>query len=672
MSPHTRGKTKPKSGSLSPRRKVMFIGIVSVIPVLFFVVCELVLRIAGYGPNLSLFSRQIIAGREYFIMNSEVKNRYFHTVDFNPTTSPDFFPVQKPENSFRIFCVGGSTTVGYPYGYVGSFSSFLRDRLKAVFPERHIELINLGMTATNSFTALDIARELPEYSPDLILVYDGHNEFYGAFGVASRESMAGSRSLTFFSLRLLRFKTYLLMRDGLRRVRSIFSGKAADGDTGTMMERLAKGQYIPLQSQVYRDGLETFRENVLALKELCETNDIPLVLSTQASNLRDQPPFVSTPLGDLPPDQRSEFNEHFNKGLTEWMEGRIDSSPLHFQRSLTYDSLNADARYRLAQALDSLHDNAGAMREYVKARDCDQLRFRTSSDFNFMLRSMGNATSTFVVDVESVFAAHSPDGIIGKELILEHLHPNERGYFLMAKAYGSTLRSAKLIAPESEWNACDTVSDDRLWTARPITPLDEWCAQRRTALLTSGWPFTSETKDVPKIDASDRVANIGEEIVIGKKTWEEGHVAAAQHYAMNGKTPEAEREYRALINQFPYNVSAFLLLGQLYMKETRLDDARQVMSASLNAERTYFAYRALGGIWLEQGKPDSAIASLTNALPLASSTSERSETGYLLAVAHQRSGDNDNARNVLENVLRIDPQFRPAQSLLRKLKAAQS
>ena len=45
-----------------------------------------------------------------------------------------------------------------------------------------------AMTATNSFTTLDFARELVDCQPDLYIVYDGHNEFYGALGVASRES----------------------------------------------------------------------------------------------------------------------------------------------------------------------------------------------------------------------------------------------------------------------------------------------------------------------------------------------------------------------------------------------------------------------------------------------------------------------------------------------------
>ena len=78
--------------------------------------------------------------------------------------------------TFRIFCLGGSTATGYPYWYNASFSFFLKTRLKIIFPDKNIEVINLSMTAVNSFTVLDMVKELPEYEPDLILVYDGHNE----------------------------------------------------------------------------------------------------------------------------------------------------------------------------------------------------------------------------------------------------------------------------------------------------------------------------------------------------------------------------------------------------------------------------------------------------------------------------------------------------------------
>lgn len=666
MKPQKQKKKPVQSRELTPQRKRLFLAITVATPFLVFIFLELALRLIHYGPNLSLFTTEKIGGNEYYIMNTSVKNRYFHHVDFSPNTSPDFFPVQKEPGTFRIFCLGGSTTVGYPYGYVGSFSTFLRDRLNALFPEKRFEIINLGMTATNSFTALDIARELPEYQPDLVIVYDGHNEFYGALGAASHESTGGSRGLTLLYLRLVHFKTFSLMRDIAGRISGLFASSST-GDSGTMMERLAKGQYVPYGSDLYREGLETFRSNVEALRDIFRQHNIPLILSTQASNLRGQSPFVSTPLGEIPQSLRDNFNAAFNAGMTEWMEGRTDSSAKLFRNALALDTTYAEAHYRLAHCLDSLKDKHSARLEYIKARDYDHLRFRMSGDFNDMLRQLDDGRAVRVADIENVFASSSPDSIIGNELILEHLHPNSRGYFLMGKAYANAIRSMGLVASADAWKKADTLNDDSLWQSKPMTDLDMWCAKRRTDLLTSGWPFKPQTSTPKQINTTDPLAEIGERVVTGKISWEEGHVAAADYYKASGQTEKAVREYRTLINQFPFNVSAFLLLGQLYMKEARLDDAREVFVRSLAVERTYYAYRSIGGILLEKGKPLEAAGYLDKAFGMGQSPNDRLEAGYLLAVAYHRTGNAIQARSVLQQVLKINPQFKPALILLRRI-----
>jgi len=186
---------------MNDAKKRTFFIITIAVPFVALAVLEVGLRIFHYGPNISLFVTEEFGDRTYHVMNPDVKFRYFSRVDFSPNTSPDYFLVPKPKGTFRIFCLGGSTTIGFPYGPVGSFGSFLRDRLKAIFPDQQIEVINLGMTATNSYTAADLARDVVNYEPDLIIDYDGHNEFYGALGISSNESLGGSRFLTDLSFR---------------------------------------------------------------------------------------------------------------------------------------------------------------------------------------------------------------------------------------------------------------------------------------------------------------------------------------------------------------------------------------------------------------------------------------------------------------------------------------
>lgn len=245
---------------IPPKRKRIFFIITLLIPVFFFIILEFTLRILNYGPDLSLFQINNIHGKEYYTLNPSVKNRYFNKSNFSPDPSPENFLVSKPTGTFRIFCLGGSTTVGFPYWYNGSFSSFLRDRLKALFPDRSIEVVNLGMTATNSYTVLDLAGDLIKYEPDLFIVYDGHNEFYGALGVASNEGGINERWMVLMYLRIIHLRTFQLVKKIISDVFNMFRKTPADNlSRATMMEQLAKGKNILYNSYTYNQVLSVFK-----------------------------------------------------------------------------------------------------------------------------------------------------------------------------------------------------------------------------------------------------------------------------------------------------------------------------------------------------------------------------------------------------------------------------
>jgi len=602
-------------------------------------------------------------------MNPDVKARYFSRFQFNPNSSQDYFLVPKPVGTFRIFCLGGSTTVGFPYGYIGSFSTFLRDRLKALFPEKSIEIINLGMTATNSFTVLDMARELVDYQPDMFIVYDGHNEFYGALGIASNESLGSTRLLTMLSLKLIHFKSFLLLRDAIGTITGVFTGSPTDDLGGTMMERLARGQLVPYNSTTYTKGLEIFKENLSDLKSICNAHSIPLMLGSQVSNLRTQPPFVSDVSLLDTPEKRLALNSSLNRGLAHQLNGDFDSAITAFKHALVNDSLHAEARYQLAHTLDTLGFKNSARREYVKARDYDNLRFRASTDFNEAIRNAAEGEKVVFVDAEATFAASSPDSIAGNELILEHLHPTVRGYSLIAKAFAEALRDHEFIASAEEWESRDTISDEHLWQERTITDLDERSGTRRIEFLISGWPFVPERKEIRPIHPDDTLGNIVEQVVTSRLVWEQAHIEAAQYYETLGDITNTEKQYLSIINQLPLNVSPYLSLGQFYLRKGRNEDARKILLASLDAQKTPYAYKALGAIAVDGRNLDDAITFLRQAFGLSQTIQDRSENGYLLALAFNRAGQRDDAVEQLKRVLTINPNYEPAQQSLRFLES---
>ncbi len=656
--------------NIGSHKKIIFISITIFLPILLLLLLEIVLRIFNYGPNLSLFTIENIHGKTYYTMNPDIKYRYFSQVDFSPITSPEYFLTTKSKDTYRIFCLGASTTVGYPYWYNAAFSTFLRNRLQIQFPKKKCEIINLGMTATNSYTVLDITRDVVNYQPDLIIVYDGHNEFYGALGISSRETLGSSRWVVKAYLHLIHIRTFQLLRNTVSKIESMFSTRTPSEGRGTMMERLSHGKYIPYASSTYYDALSIFSENLNEIRDICNDNKIPLIVSSQVSNLRGQTPFIS---GDYPGSSANAqqfFQKNFEKGIGLLHAERIDSAIVVFRALISLDTVRADVHYFLGHCFEKKNNSAEALKEYIKARDYDQLRFRASSDLNDLLRQSCTRENEIFVDIEQLFKDNSRDSLIGNELIVEHLHPTAWGYFLMAKEYARVMKQHHLFAITEEWNNSVTIDENELWQQRHVTEFDERLAKRKTEVLTSSWPFIQSTIPIVTSDKpNDTLGNIVEDVIRGNWNWLEGHQQAANYYLQRGEKENAAKEFETIIDQIPNEVKPYLQLARVYLSLRKYEKVKNILTSSLEIEKTILAYRALGDIALNQNNPLDAVSYYQSMGMFNQSVDEKLQNGYLLALAQYRAGKNELARNQLLLLLQLKPNYSPAIELLTKISA---
>jgi hypothetical protein len=100
------------------------------------------------------------------------------TVDFNHRT----VTVSKPANTFRIICVGGSTTMGVN-NPLDSYPAILQSLFDYALAgcERKVEVLNAGMMGYHSWHSLLRAEtELDALSPDMYLLMDGLNDVMAA------------------------------------------------------------------------------------------------------------------------------------------------------------------------------------------------------------------------------------------------------------------------------------------------------------------------------------------------------------------------------------------------------------------------------------------------------------------------------------------------------------
>ena len=188
--PHTG--IKDNINTPSKKTPKWYYAVLILIPIIFLIVLEIFLRIINYGYN---FDQWVDAGQGKYIINPNIGRRYFTSGDFNPNTIEDAFDQHKKADSFRVFVLGGSSAEGFPFNPMGSFSRYIRRRLELVYPNTKIEVVNISMTAVNSYTVLDLMPGVLDQKPDLILIYAGHNEYYGALGVGSVQSYGSSRTI---------------------------------------------------------------------------------------------------------------------------------------------------------------------------------------------------------------------------------------------------------------------------------------------------------------------------------------------------------------------------------------------------------------------------------------------------------------------------------------------
>lgn len=84
----------------------------------------------------------------------------------------------KPENTYRIFNIGGSTMLGTgSTSDVTTVSGFLQSKYDESGLDRYVEVINAGVSGAWSQTETNyIKTKLLDFDPDLFIVYDGWND----------------------------------------------------------------------------------------------------------------------------------------------------------------------------------------------------------------------------------------------------------------------------------------------------------------------------------------------------------------------------------------------------------------------------------------------------------------------------------------------------------------
>jgi tetratricopeptide (TPR) repeat protein len=395
------------------------------LPILALVIIELMLRLFGIGgydpvlkeiddtPNGKLVITSIAGVRDFFFANPARPGAIGQYAFYSP----------KAANSVRIVLLGGSMVKGFPQSPRFAMSSFLKEMLSDAWPDRNVEVINLGTTAVASFPVREFLRQALAYQPDLVVIATGHNEFYGAYGVASSSEAGSSPTVLELQYQL----NGLGIMQGLTRLTQSLRGKAAT----SLMEIMVGQNYVAAESWKREAAAALLYDHVGSMIEMSHSKAVPVMVCTLPSNERDLAPIGT---GDTGSEEAA-----IVAAAAASYSSIPDTVISQLTTLLKRHPQNARAHFYLGKAYFVNGGYQQAQQHFIEARDLDPMPWRATTTSQQGIRRAVADQGAQLCEAEAAFRNHSPGGSIGWELMDDHVHPSLPGQALLARSIVETL-----------------------------------------------------------------------------------------------------------------------------------------------------------------------------------------------------------------------------------------
>ncbi len=553
---------------MSSVKKRLFYVVTLLIPFAFFAILELILLAINFGETPPLFIDDVSSSK-HRVMNPIVSERYFPTKDYSTKGQYDVFLKEKTNNTFRVFVQGASSSAGFPYLHSGSFPRLLEQKLQHYYPNHHIEVINTSLAATNSYTLLDFVDEILAEQPDLVLIYSGHNEYYGALGVGSSQRFAGSVGLTNLYLKLKNVRTVQLLKNLLQWIYSENEKQSSQ----TLMSKMVRDESIPFGSSAYHQGLDQYSTNIGTLLSKYQEARVPVMISNLVSNLRDFEPFIT-------------------------------GEDTEFDASLAFEQ---------AKKFYEKEDFENALVAFKKARDYDLLKFRAPTDLVNRIPQLAEKYGARWIDMRTAFEKKSENGIIGNDLLLEHVHANLTGVRLFADVFFEEVASFL-----KEKNI--KIDSSQSFTYR-IAEVDSLYGSTSIQQLMSNWPFTDKVQN-----QISPPRNEIEKLIAGDFLWV-AVMSNAFARQIETRPEKALTTALVMVQEYPHTAQPYLMAGEAYYKMKAYDETVDFLSQMPKEFQSQSSFQLQLNARLSQGNYLSALPIAKSLFALEKSI----ENQYLVA-----------------------------------------
>jgi len=582
------------------------------------------------------------------------------------TFNDQSFLVRKPTDGLRLFCLGGSSSFGYPWGAEAAFTSIVGEALAAAHPDRSVEAVNASGVSYAMHRLAIVADELSAYDPDVFLVYEGHNEFVETAFYDSLKRRSQIRTRLEYALAHSRVYSGLrLAIDWLRTPR-----QAAAGELEARVSRDETHVRSPEEKEAI---VAEFRGNLERLVARARAAGVKVVLATVPCNLRDWRPQASTGLASLSESDRLERANRFASGSRLLERDRFDAAVTDLEEAARLAPHHAETHFLLGRAYEGLGRFDEARSAYQRACDEDASPVRRLSSINAAIREVAERHGALLVDIDRVFEEQSPHGLVGFNLIEDYVHPTRQGHELIAWQIWDAMERAGWYGDAGP--ARREVFDRILAQRRPQTPEGNatWFCNQGMVLEKQGQLQAAETSYRRALDVlpdySFATVRLGALLVTSGQFAEAAtllsralqgspadpwiHLQLGKALAGSGRSDEAVMHYRKALAIKPDDAEAHFHLGVALASRGLVEEAVAHYRQALERDRSHVeAHVNLGNALARRGLLDEAIEHYVAALGVRP---DCLDAQYNLGLALKGRGRNDEAIVQFTKALEIAP-----------------
>lgn len=432
----------------------------------------------GFEGTSRIFEKREVLGKGEYYISTPQKQRNFNVS----------FPVIKQKDELRVFTFGGSTTAGVPWGRQGAFSAFLEEYLVGQVKGKKVEVINLGVAGRASTRVFQIMKEAVDYSPDLLVVYTGQNEFRDArfhanellrprFVSTVMKTLFMSRTVYWFyeKWQIIKAKTSgkRTISYGAKSIEKVIeqpfnqetfkaysyyrlpgiikkSSQAESSANGTVKQKVndllgdrvwGLLKYLSGRSWISEEKVfEIFKTNIANMVELAKERNIPIIFLSKSMNFKkmNRLSHFGIQSNALRIKKVEYWQENYLQGIKEIESGNFQQALVHFNEvKESYNEQDQNSDYLLNLYLGECYENLGLSALAIQSYKKNLIEMHET--LNVILKEITAKNNVSVIDVESLFMENSPQGIVGYNFFIDGAHMTLFGYKLIGFYLGAFL-----------------------------------------------------------------------------------------------------------------------------------------------------------------------------------------------------------------------------------------